>query len=103
MSHVNVLSNKVTERRLLLPHETITRGSIEPFFCLFSCTVTPGPSKKEKKKKKKKKETALTVLVLVVLVFHPTLTAKLYGTLSDDTLSYPYNAVLLAERSALYG
>lgn len=97
MSHVNVLSNKVMERRLL-PHETITRGSIEPFF--FSCTVTPGPSKKEKKKGK---ETALTVFVLVVLVFHPTLTAKLYGTLSDDTQSYPYSAVLLAKFGALYG
>lgn len=34
-------------------------------------------------------------------VFHPFVTAKLYGTISDDTLLYPYSAVLLANCGAL--
>lgn len=91
MSHENVLSNK--ERQLLLTHETITRGSIEPFI-FPPCTVTPSPSKKKWKKN-------IHSSYCFCSVFHPFVTAKLYGTISDDTLLYPYSAVLLANCGAL--
>lgn len=59
MSRVNVLSDKVKERRPLLPLKMVTKGPLL------------APLKRKRKKKKQ------VLLFSLVLVFHPMFTAKL--------------------------